>query len=63
MVDPELSARIAQRKIDEILRTGAEQVVTSCQQCLRTLSGYARKNKIKLKVRDVTELVLEAMIG
>jgi heterodisulfide reductase subunit D len=61
MVDPELSAAIAQRKIEEIQRTGAEEVVTSCQQCIRTILGYARKNKIKLKVKDITEVVLEAM--
>jgi heterodisulfide reductase subunit D len=61
MIDPDLSAAIAQRKIDEILRTGAEEVVTSCQQCIRTISGYARKHKIKLKVKDITEVVLEAM--
>jgi heterodisulfide reductase subunit D len=61
MIDPELSAAIAQRKIDEIQRTGAEEVVTSCQQCVRTISTYARKNKIKLKVRDITEVVLEAV--
>jgi len=61
MIDPVLSAAIAQRKIEEIQRTGAEEVVTSCQQCIRTISGYARKHKIKLKVRDITEVVLDAM--
>ncbi len=61
MIDPELSAAIAQRKVEEIQRTGAEEVVTSCQQCIRTISGYARKHKIKLKVKDITEVVLEAM--
>jgi len=61
MIDPALSAAIAQRKIEEIQRTGAEEVVTSCQQCIRTISGYARKHKIKLKVRDITEVVLDAI--
>jgi heterodisulfide reductase subunit D len=61
MIDPDLSAAIAQRKIEEIRRTGAEEVITSCQQCIRTISGYARKHKIKLKVKDITEVVLEAM--
>ncbi len=61
MIDPELSAAIAQRKIEEIQRTGAEVVVTSCQQCIRTISGYARKQEIDLRVMDVTEVVLEAM--
>lgn len=61
MIDPELSAAIAKKKIEEIQRTGAEEIITACQQCIRTISGYARKNKIKLKVRDITEIVLEAM--
>ena len=61
MIDPELSAAIAQRKIEEIQRTGAEMVVTSCQQCIRTISGYAKKHEINLKVMDITEVVLEAM--
>jgi heterodisulfide reductase subunit D len=61
MVDPELSAAIAKRKIEEIERTGAEVVVTSCQQCIRTISGYARKHDINLKVMDITEVILEAI--
>jgi heterodisulfide reductase subunit D len=61
MIDPELSAAIARRKVDEIQRTGADEVVTSCQQCVRTISGYARKQKIKLKVKDIVEVVWEAM--
>ena len=61
MVDPELSAAIARKKIEEIQGTGASEAVTSCQQCIRTISGNARKNKIKLKVKDITEVVLEAM--
>lgn len=61
MIDPELSDAIAQRKIEEIQMTGAEAVVTSCQQCIRTISGYARKREIDLKVMDITEVVLEAL--
>jgi heterodisulfide reductase subunit D len=61
MIDPELSAAIAERKIQEIQRTGADVVVTSCQQCVRTIAGYARKKEIDLKVMDITEVVLEAM--
>ena len=45
MIDPGLSAAIAERKIQEIKDTGAEVVVTSCQQCIRTISGYARKTR------------------
>jgi heterodisulfide reductase subunit D len=61
MVDPKLVASIAKNKIEEIQRTGAELVVTSCQQCVRTMATYARKNKIPVKVMDITELVLKMM--
>jgi len=61
MVDPELSAGIAQKKIDEIQNTGADIIVTSCQQCVRTISTRARKQGIKLKVMDLTEIVMMAM--
>ncbi len=61
MVDPHLSAKVAQMKIEEILETGAHMVVTSCQQCVRTMATRARREKIDLVVKDLTELVAEAM--
>jgi heterodisulfide reductase subunit D len=61
MVDPDLSGQVAQMKIDEIRGTGADMVVSSCQQCLRTIATRARKQKINLKVKDITDLVVEAM--
>ncbi|MFO7962377.1 MAG: (Fe-S)-binding protein [Desulfobacterales bacterium] len=61
MIDAELAAEIAGKKIEEILKTGAEAVVTSCQQCVRTMTTYVRRNKIDLKVMDITELIKESM--
>jgi heterodisulfide reductase subunit D len=61
MVDPDLSAKVAQMKIEEVLKTGADMVVTSCQQCVRTMATRARREKIDLVVKDLTELVAEAM--
>ena len=61
MVDPDLSGQVAQMKIDEIQGTGADMVVSSCQQCLRTIATRARRQKIDLPVKDLTELVVEAM--
>ncbi len=61
MVDPDLSGRVAQMKIDEIKQTGADMIVSSCQQCLRTIFSRARREKIDLVVKDLTELVAEAM--
>jgi heterodisulfide reductase subunit D len=61
MTNPELSAKVAQMKIDMIEKTGADMVATSCQQCVRTIATRARKQKKNLVVKDLTELVVEAM--
>jgi heterodisulfide reductase subunit D len=52
---------VAQRKIQDIKDTGADMVVSSCQQCLRTIATRARRDKVDLVVKDLTELVFEAM--
>jgi heterodisulfide reductase subunit D len=57
MIDAGLSGEIAKQKIEEVLKTGADAVVTSCQQCVRTMNTYVRRNKIDLKVLDITELI------
>jgi heterodisulfide reductase subunit D len=61
MVDPELSAALAQEKIKEVQATGADTVITACQQCVRTIMTTARRNKIPVKALDVTEFVLSSM--
>jgi heterodisulfide reductase subunit D len=61
MVDPELSGKVADMKIEEVQKTGADMVVTSCQQCVRTISSRARRRNIDLVVKDLTDLVAEAM--
>jgi heterodisulfide reductase subunit D len=61
MVRPELSAALAQAKIEEIKATGAEMVITACQQCIRTILGTARKKKIPIVVMDIIEFVLKNM--
>jgi heterodisulfide reductase subunit D len=52
---------VAQRKLQEIADTKADMVVSSCQQCLRTIATRARRDKVDLVVKDLTELVFEAM--
>jgi heterodisulfide reductase subunit D len=61
MLDPKLSSEIAKRKIDEALGTGATAVVTSCQQCVRTMTTYAKRNKVPVEVMDITQLVRKAL--
>lgn len=61
MTDADLSAQVAQMKLDSIRAVGAEMVVTACQQCVRTMTTRARRTKTELAVKDLTEIVLEAM--
>jgi heterodisulfide reductase subunit D len=61
MVDPDLSAAVAQRKIEEILSTGANTVISSCQQCLRTIATRARRENIELNVLDLNQLVMKSL--
>jgi heterodisulfide reductase subunit D len=61
MMDPKLSSEIAKRKIDEALGTGAQAIVTSCQQCVRTMTTYAKRNKVPIDVMDITQLVRKAL--
>jgi heterodisulfide reductase subunit D len=61
MIDSGLTADIARAKIDEVLKTGAEAVVTACQQCVRTMSTCARRNKLPLEVMDIVQLIQRAL--
>ncbi|MEW6263313.1 MAG: (Fe-S)-binding protein [Thermodesulfobacteriota bacterium] len=62
MFDPALSAAVAQMKIDQIMATGARTVVSSCQQCLRTIQTRATRAGITdLKVLDLVQLAALAL--
>jgi heterodisulfide reductase subunit D len=61
MADPELTAAVSKRRIQQAQETGAAVVVSGCQQCVRTLGEAARKNKIRLKAMDISEVVWQAM--
>ena len=61
MVDPVLVGKLAGEKIREIQKTGADAVVTACQQCVRTMTTRAKRQRIDLPVMDITDLILKAM--
>ena len=61
MIDVDLFKDIAGQKVEEVLKTNAEAVVTACQQCVRTMNTYVRRRKISLKVLDIVQLVRMAM--
>jgi heterodisulfide reductase subunit D len=61
MIDAGLSAEIARAKIEEARATGAQAVVTACQQCVRTMATRTRRHQIPLEVLDLTQLVHRAL--
>ncbi len=58
---PEVSQSISRRRIRQAAEVGAETLVSACQQCERTLSNAARAERLRMKVKDVVEVVLEAL--
>jgi Fe-S oxidoreductase len=51
----------ARMKRDQILRTGAGIVTTSCQNCLSQLSDLQSRYEMPVQVKSVIELLVEAM--
>jgi len=61
MIDAQLSSEIAKQKIEAVQSTGAQAVITSCQQCVRTMTTYVRRNKVPIEVMDITQLIHKAL--
>lgn len=61
MIDAKLSGNIAGNKIKEVTATGAQAVVTACQQCVRTMTTYTRRNKVPVDVMDIVQLLYKAL--
>ncbi len=51
----------ARMKHDQIMKTGATIVTTSCQNCLSQLNDLQSRYKMPVKVKSVVELLVEAM--
>ncbi|MBW1836265.1 MAG: (Fe-S)-binding protein [Deltaproteobacteria bacterium] len=61
MIDAGLSKEIARQKIEAVMDTGAQAVITSCQQCVRTMATFVKRNKVPIEVLDITQLVQRAL--
>jgi heterodisulfide reductase subunit D len=61
MADADLTAAVARRRIGEAEATEAKVLLSACQQCKRTLAIAARREKVRVRVMDVTELVAHQM--
>jgi Fe-S oxidoreductase len=61
MNDAELSGKVAQERIRQALNTGASMLVTSCQQCKRTLQNAARQMRARIKIMELNEMVKDTL--
>ena len=61
MLDAGLSKEIARQKIEAVMDTGAQAVITACQQCVRTMVTFVKRNKVPIEVLDITQLVQRAL--
>ncbi len=60
VVDAKLPVEIGKKVIEQAEAAGAEILITSCQQCKRTLVNAVSKES-KLKVMDILEIVMDIM--
>ncbi|MEI6125230.1 MAG: heterodisulfide reductase-related iron-sulfur binding cluster [Pseudomonadota bacterium] len=58
---PEHAFRIASERIEEAKATGAEAIATCCPYCEQSLSDPIKRNKEKIKLYDLTDLMLMAL--
>jgi heterodisulfide reductase subunit D len=61
MADAEMAKAVARRRMLQAQETGADLIITACQQCKRTLLGGARANKIRIRTLDVSELLWQSV--
>jgi glycolate oxidase iron-sulfur subunit len=56
----DLSMRVLDRKIDNVEKTGADLLVTSCPACMIQLAYGVRKRGLPVRVRHISQLVSQA---
>jgi len=61
VIDPDLVAAIARRRLAQASETGANFLVTPCPQCKRTLANAARTERARLQVLDLNEFACRAL--
>jgi Fe-S oxidoreductase len=58
---PDAVSQASSNRLDQAVATGADYIVSACQQCMRTFFNGARKNKIRIRAMDLTQLLLESI--
>ena len=57
----ELSQSVSDLRLAQAQEVKAQAIASACQQCERTLTNAARRNRVRIRVMDVAELVLHAL--
>jgi heterodisulfide reductase subunit D len=57
IVNESVTAAVASRRLGQAQQTGARVVLSACQQCKRTLMAAARRDKVRVRVMDLAELI------
>jgi len=63
MADADLVAAVSRRRLQQAQATEAQILLSACQQCKRTLTAATRREKVRMQVWDLVELVARAMEG
>jgi heterodisulfide reductase subunit D len=61
MANAETAWAVAGTRMRQAEETGAQFIITACQQCKRTLLGAARREKIRIRTLDISELLWESV--
>ena len=61
VADRDVPTGVAGRRLAQVEATGAQYVLSACQQCKRTLQEGARQNKIRVRAMDLIELVWDSV--
>ncbi len=61
LTNQDLSLAIAGRKVEEVLNTGAQTLVTACPACVRAINMAKTREKAKFDVVDITQLVWKSI--
>ena len=60
---PEIQAETSKLRVADAEATGASELVTACPFCYQALKGAIVQKEAPIRMRDVTELVVESMAG
>jgi len=58
---PDVVTAASKQRLAQAQATGVRYIVSACQQCMRTLFNSARKHKVRMRVMDISQIVLESL--